>query len=169
MALLGIDMQPDDSGSSPYSYVFGEQPFLSCIAVQTDSVEEVNKALQRLQCPYNIPRSRKVKQQINNMLSNSCVVAAGQSKNPSDAPYQGPFKVLLHRDQTFTLEIRGQPNTVSIERLNALCHRSHLGTRWNLWFTRMKTKINLKKENIKWQMAQTRTTSGKRIDVVGRV
>ena len=121
MALFGIHMHPDENGSSPYSRVFGEQPLLQRILVQSGSMEEVNKALQRLQCPYNMPRSRIVKQQVDSKLDSSTHVwlRLDRVKRSLEAPYQGPYKVLQRHGQTFTLEIRGQPNTVSVERLKA--------------------------------------------------
>ena len=111
MALFGIHMHPDENGSSTYSRVFGEQTLLPRIVVQSGSMEEVNKALQRLQCPHNMPRSRIVKQQVDSKLDSSTHVwlQLDRVKRSLEAPYR----------QTFTLEIRGQPNTVSIERLKA--------------------------------------------------
>ncbi|GFS12592.1 retrotransposable element Tf2 155 kDa protein type 3 [Elysia marginata] len=38
-------------------------------------------------------------------------------KHPLQRPYDGPFRVVSKSDKYFTLEIKGRPETVSIDRL----------------------------------------------------
>eukprot|EP00794_Sanderia_malayensis_P014554 gene14554-biopygen11658 len=45
-------------------------------------------------------------------------------RKPLQAPYDGPYKVLHRTDKHFSLDIKGKPNTVSIDRLKV----AHLDT-----------------------------------------
>jgi len=120
MVLMGLRCNPSDDGSSPYSRVFGEQPILPRVVVDSGTVDDINRRLQGLTWKYNVPRSREVKANHVNeklMKSDFVWVRLDRVKKPLEAPYQGPYKVLQRNNTTFTLEMRGAPATVSIERL----------------------------------------------------
>jgi len=119
VVLLGLRARPDDDGSSPYSRTFGEQPLLPRVMVNSGAVEDVNISLQKLHCNYKVTRGKEVKRQGDEKLRTAEHVwlRLDRVKRPLEAPYQGPYRVLDRQLHTFTLEVKGVPTVVSIERL----------------------------------------------------
>jgi len=119
VVLMGLRCRPDEDGSSPYSRTFGEQPMLPRVIVSSGAVEDINVSLQQLHSQYKVTRGKDIKWQGDDKLKTSQFVwmRLDRVKRPLEAPYQGPFKVLDRHSHTYTIEVKGTPTTVAIERL----------------------------------------------------
>jgi len=117
--LLGLRAFPDENGSSPFSRLTGEQPMVPHILIQDANSKTTEGALQALQFPYKETRTRRVVQQSPQQLNHCDYVwlRLDRIRRPMEAPYQGPFRVISRRSDTFTIEVRGKPTSVAIERL----------------------------------------------------
>ena len=117
--LLGLRMRPDSDGSSAYSRVTGEHPFMPQIFTDSILEEDLSKLLNKVVFPYNIPRSRDVKQYLPEKLKTCDFVwvRLDRVRRPMEAPYQGPFEVLDRAPNYFSLSIRGKNVNVAIECL----------------------------------------------------
>jgi len=119
LVLLGLRMHPDDDGSCAISRLTGEQPVIPPVLLPCGNLTEVSKALQQLSFPYRLTRGRSVKKQRHSSLDSSTHVwlRLDRVRKPLEAPYQGPYKVLRRCGTTFTIEVKGKPEVVSIERV----------------------------------------------------
>jgi len=119
IVMLGLRMRPDDDGSSAYSRVMGEQPIVPRILPGNFDLKELSTQLHQVQHRYSIPRSRSTPAFTPKALQ-TCEyvwVRLDRVRKPLEAPYQGPFRVLDRKPDVFTIETRGKPSTVSVERL----------------------------------------------------
>ena len=119
LILLGIRMFPDESGSSAFSRVTGEQPMMPQVLTQQTTPTQIITELNKIPHVYNPPRSREVPSQFPEELR-TCThiwLRLDRVRKPLEAPYQGPFKVVSRTSLTITVEIRGKPVAVSIERV----------------------------------------------------
>jgi len=116
--LLGIRMMPDNEGNSAFSRVTGEQPMVPQLLVSQWTPAEVVKELNKLQHQFKPPRTRKTPTFMPEELATCSHVwlRLDRVRKPLEAPYQGPFKVMSRTKHTVTIEVRGKPTAVSIER-----------------------------------------------------
>jgi len=119
IVILGIRMFPDAEGESAFSKVYGEQPLMPRVVVQTGTTEDLRKSLHGLKFSYNVPRSRNTESQVSQKLMSCSHVwlRIDRVKKALEAPYRGPYEVLERCPQTFKLKIRDKAEVVSIERL----------------------------------------------------
>jgi len=119
LVLLGLRMHPDEDGSCAISRVTGEQPLIPAVLSKWADQKQISKAMQELTFPYRLTRGRAVKDQQHSTLSKADHVwlRLDRVRRSLEAPYQGPFKVLKRHDTTFTIEVKGRPMVVSIERV----------------------------------------------------
>ena len=117
--LIGMRMMPDESGSSAFSRVTGEQPMVPQILMQETTPAQITKKLEDVPHIYKIPRTKEKTSHIPEKLQQCSHVwlRLDRVRKPLEAPYQGPFKVMSRTDITITIEMRGKPVTVSIERV----------------------------------------------------
>ena len=52
-----------------------------------------------------------------NLAHSEFVFVRRGTKSTLQAPYEGPFKVLVHGDKTFSIDYGGRPETISVDRL----------------------------------------------------
>jgi len=119
LVLLGHRMRPDEDGTSCYSRVVGEQPIVPRVLPGNFDLSKLSVDLHQLQHKYTVPRGRDVASFTPKDLQ-TCKFAwvrLDRVRRPLEAPYQGPFRVVNRRPHVFTLEIKGKPTTVSVERI----------------------------------------------------
>jgi len=119
MVLLGLRMAPDEQGNSAFSRLTGEQPIIPQVLPTNMDVNDLCEKLQKIHYSYQPTRSRKVTAHTPKELHTADFVwlRLDRVKKPTEAPYQGPFRVLNRHPDVFTIEVKGHPVTVSIERL----------------------------------------------------
>lgn len=116
--MFGLHMRPDDDGSSAFSRVTGEQPFVPNIVKGNFDLTQLSMELHRIKFPYTETRKRKSKEYIPKELKSCSHVwlRTDRVRKPLEAPYQGPYKVAKRTEDTMTLNIREKPTVVSIDR-----------------------------------------------------
>jgi len=117
--LLGLRMRPSEDGTSAFSRVTGEQPIVPHILPSTADMTELAIQLHQLPLTYVPPRKKTISSHIPKELT-TCEhvwLRIDRIKRPLEAPYQGPFKVIDRKEDTFTLLIRSKSVVVSIDRL----------------------------------------------------
>ena len=118
IVLFGLHMRPDEDGSSAFSRVTGEQPFVPSIVKSNFDLTQLATELHRLNFPYKETRKRKIVEFIPKELKTCTHVwlRTDRVRKPLEAPYQGPYLVNKRTDDTMTLDIRDKPVVVSIVR-----------------------------------------------------
>lgn len=119
IVLLGLRMRPSEDGSSPFSRVTGEQPMVPHILPSTGDLTQLSIQLHQLPFGYTPPRQRQNETFVPEALKTCEMVwlRVDRVKRASEAPYQGPFRVLKRYDNTYTISIKEKPVVVSIDRL----------------------------------------------------
>ena len=119
IVLLGLRMRPSEDGSSPFSRVTGEQPMVPHILPTTGDLTQLSIQLHQLPFGYIPPRKKQIQSFVPEELKSCKMVwlRIDRVKRASEAPYQGPFRVLKRHDDTFTISVRDKPVVVSINRL----------------------------------------------------
>ena len=119
VVVLGLRLHPDHNGSCCISTVTGEQPVVPPVVAQCGDMMKVSKALSNLSFPYKPTRQRVTKEHRDKRLATCEYVwlRLDRVRMPLEAPYQGPFKVLRRTAATFTIEVKGKPQVVAIERV----------------------------------------------------
>ena len=111
--LLGLRNTPkDDLDASPASLVFRHSPLLPGDLFSTSKPPPG--------CPSFLPRHHAVpNSNVPKQLNDAAFVfvRVDAHHGPLEAPYQGPFRVLQRTAKTFTLEVKGRSEVVSIDRL----------------------------------------------------
>jgi len=116
--LLGLRTHPDESGLSPFARVTGEQPLMPHVVLR-DNTDDTITALQSIQLPYKMTRTRTV-DSYNPAALQSCShvwIRLDRVRRPLEAPYKGPYKVVARSNTTFTVMVKGKEVTVALERL----------------------------------------------------
>jgi len=119
IVLLGLRMRPDEDNTSAYSRTTGEQPMMPHILPANGDMTELSVQLHQLPFDYAPTRRREAKTHIPEQLKTCSHIwlRIDRVRRPLEAPYQGPFEVLRREDDTFTIEVRGKPVVVSIDRV----------------------------------------------------
>lgn len=119
IVLLGLRIQPDDAGHCPFSGVTGEQPIVPPVVTDDSSLHQLSDRFHNLFYPYRLPRTRQTPSQLPKNLQDCshAWLRLDRVRKPLEAPYQGPFRVLHRSSLTFTLDIRGTPTNVAIDRV----------------------------------------------------
>ena len=88
-------MRPDEDGSSAFSRVNGEQPFVHSIVKSNFDLTELATELYRLNFPYKETRKQKILEFIPKELTTCTYVwlRTDRVRKPLEAPYQGPYLV----------------------------------------------------------------------------
>mgnify|MGYP000654561557 CR=1 FL=1 len=119
IVLLGLRMQPDESGDSAFSRVMGEQPIVPAVISNSFNLSELSTRLHQIVHHYKPPEKRNRQEYLPESLK-KCEfvwVRLDRVKKPLEAPYQGPYKVVSRHPNFYVLKIRGKEDSVSIERL----------------------------------------------------
>jgi len=119
IVMLGLRMRPDEDGTSAYSRVVGEQPLVPKILPGNFDLQELSKQLHQIQHRYTTTRSRSTPTYMPKDLQTCEFVwmRLDRVRKSLEAPYQGPYRVLSRKPDVYTLDIKGKPVTVSVERL----------------------------------------------------
>lgn len=119
LVLLGLRIQPCDDGSSAFSRVTGEQPLVPSILPNNMDLTELAVKLHRLPFDYRPTREKFHSVYEPKQLEKATHVwlRLDRVRKALEAPYQGPFKVLSRTADTITIEIRGKPEVVTIDRV----------------------------------------------------
>ena len=82
-------------------------------------MKELSVELHKLYHHYTPTRQRQQKTFLPDQLQKCDFVwvRLDRVKKPLEAPYRGPYRVIERKNDVFVLEVRGKPNSVSIERL----------------------------------------------------
>ena len=112
-------MRPDEDGSSSFSRVTGEQPLVPHVLPANFDLTELSIALHKLPFDYKPPRKRVIDTHMPKKLQMAKHVwlRTDRVKRPLESPYQDPFLKLQQKDNTVTIEQRGKPVVVSIDRV----------------------------------------------------
>ena len=119
IVMLGLRVRPDEDGSSAVARVTGESPLIPHILCDDFNMAELSIKLHNLNFPYRQTRQRETQTFVPKDLHCCCYVwlRVDRVKKALEAPYQGPYRVLNRSPDVFTIEVRGQSETVAIERL----------------------------------------------------
>ena len=131
LVLLGIRTAvKEDVGCTAAELVYGttlrlpgeffDQPKSDQLPNQTTYVAQLKTAMRSLQAvPTRQPQHRQA--YIDNSLTTNTHVFVRHDavRKPLQPPYNGPFRVLKRSSKYYTIDYKGQPTTISLDRLKA--------------------------------------------------
>lgn len=127
--LLGLrTAHKDDIGASPAEMLYGQTlrlpgEFFDAPPSAVNQHEFISQFSQHMQNMKSTSTSRHGKTAVFTQPSiTSCshvFLRIDAVKRPLVQPYEGPYKVLSRTEKTFIIEVKGKPQTVSIDRVKA--------------------------------------------------
>ena len=128
MILLGIRSAcKEDLGCTTAELVYGASLRLpgefftpapdNHLSATPECVNRLKKAMSDLRAPPVRAQHRTTHVHTELSTCTHVFVRRDAVKPPLQPPYDGPFKVLDRKDKYFTIEMRGRPDTVSMDRL----------------------------------------------------